>query len=619
MRILFIGLPMAALLAASCTTKTTPTSALGSESPRGTETAFVRIDQVGYAPDEIKQAYFMSAADIGGVHFEVKDDAGRTAFAGEAGASTGAWNGEFRNVRVLDFSPLPIGTYRIVVPGALPSHTFRVAPAAELFGAVVEANIRFFQAQRDGADVIPSVLRRKPAHLNDRRATVYETPRYDESGGQLLDERLTAAGGPVDVSGGWFDAGDFLKFTHTAAYSVAALLLAQRDAQVGGAALAGETRHGMDWLDRMWDETTGTLYAQVGIGAGNDNVRTDHDYWRLPEDDEASGADPALAHRPLFRAAAPGAPISPNLAGKVAAAFALAAQLDTGASARRKLDKAARLYARADRHHTGTLITAYPHAFYPENSWHDDMEFAATELAWAAKALGDPRAAQWGRDAGHWAAAYLASDVQGTLGVGDVSALAHADLIRLLDAGATTDETNRGDLVRDLARQLDTGRGHADRDPFRAGADYTDFDSVPHTFGLATTARLYQRATGTNLYAAFGTRQRNWALGANAWGSSFVIGAGAISPRCPEHQAANLTGEELTGAAVNGPNKAEKFKELNTFPTMRACSMSDFARFDGQGARYLDDVGAWQSVEPADDFTATALLYFALAAAAQHR
>jgi endoglucanase len=66
---------------------------------------------------------------------------------------------------------------------------------------------------------------------------------------------------------------------------------------------------------------------------------------------------------------------------------------------------------------------------------------------------------------------------------------------------------------------------------------------------------------------------------------------------------------------VNGPNQAAKFAELNTFPAMRACSVPDFAPFDGHGARHLDDVGAWQSVEPADDFTATGLLYFALASA----
>lgn len=398
----------------------------------------------------------------------------------------------------------------------------------------------------------------------------------------------------MNVSGGWFDAGDFLKFTHTAAYSVSALLLAQRESR-GGPELAAETAYGMDWLDRMWDDRSGTLYAQVGIGAGNESVRSDHDVWRLPEHDDIV--------RPVFRAADPGAPISPNLAGKVTAALALAAQLDTGDSARRKLDKAAKLYAQADRS-PGELVTAFPHAFYPESSWQDDMEFAAAELALAGKALGDPRTDGWIADAARWASLYLESGTKGTLGVGDVSALAHADLNRLKPDAS---------LVRYLVRQLDEGQARAGKDPFQAGASYTDFDSVPHTFGLATTARLYQRATGSDTYGAFATRQRNWVLGANAWGSSFVIGVGKLFPKCPEHQYANLTGQVITSAAVNGPNAAEKFAELNRFPTMRPCTVPDFARFDGQGARYLDDVGAWQSVEPADDFTATALLYFAVA------
>ena len=571
-------------------------------------TGLVRVDQVGYRTEETKQAYLMGVT--GDSSFRVVDESGKTVLTGAAGPSTGSWNGEFSTVRALDVSAVKTpGSYRILVAGAAPSPVFRVGSGADLFGQQVAANVSFFQAQRDGADVPPSTVDRKPAHLNDAAATVYEIPRYDETGGELLDAQLTPAGGPVDVAGGWFDAGDFLKFTHTAAYSTASLLLAQRDA--GAPELAAETRHGMAWLDKMWDDSTGTLYAQVGIGAGNENVRTDHDVWRLPEADEAPGADPALARRPVFRAADPGRPISPNLAGKVAAAFALAAQTGTGAQARRALDKAAKVYELADRS-PGQLTTAYPHAFYPEASWQDDLEFAAAELALAGKALGDPRADGWTRDAGRWAAAYLASDTLGTLGVGDVSALAHADLVKLLDAGGPAAEITRAQLTGDLARQLDDGRARAARDPFRAGADYLEFDSVPHTFGLATTALLHRQTTGKDTYAAFGTQQRNWALGANAWGSSFVIGAGTVSPRCPEHQATNLTGKQLTGAAVNGPNQAARFAELNRFPTMRPCATTGFERFDGRGARFVDDVGAWQSVEPADDFTATALLTFAL-------
>ncbi|WP_329049097.1 glycoside hydrolase family 9 protein [Amycolatopsis sp. NBC_01488] len=580
-----------------------------SATPEPPVTGFVRVDQVGYAPGETKHAYLFAQQDPGEVGFQVVDTAGQTVFSGAAGATTGAWNDSFTAVRVLDLSAVKTpGSYRVQVPGAPPSPPFRVAPAADLFGPIVASNVKFFQAQRDGAGFVRSGLRRGPAHLNDRHATVYRTPRYNEEGTELLDGQLAPDGGPVDVSGGWADAGDFLKFTHTAAYSVSALLLAQRDSRVGGADLAAETRHGMDWLDRMWDDDSGTLYAQVGIGAGNEAVRSDHDIWRLPETDE-------LTDRPVFRAAEPGAPISPNLAGKVAAAFALAAQLDTGYGARRKLDKAAKLYAQADRRPDGELTTAFPHAFYPEDSWQDDLELAAAELALAGQALDDPRTGDWARDAGSWAAAYLASDTKGTLGVGDVSALAHADLIRLVDRGQPVADVSREDLLGDLTRQLDAGRDRAAKDPFRAGASYTEFDSVPHTFGLATTALLHARVTGTGTYAAFATGQRNWVLGANAWGSSFVIGAGTVYPHCPEHQAANLTGEPLAGAAVNGPNQAKKFAELNHFPTMRACAVPDFARFDGHGARYLDDVGAWQSVEPADDFTATGLLYFALASA----
>src|SRR5205085_7400212 len=127
---------------------------------------------------------------------------------------------------------------------------------------------------------------------------------------KLLDPALTRIGGPVDVEGGWFDAGDFLKFTHTTSYATAQLLLAQRDG-TGSAELVAEARHGVEWLAKMW--TGDVLYAQVGIGVGNETVRTDHDVWRLPEDDDNLDAPPGSAdhhikHRPVFPANKPGEP-----------------------------------------------------------------------------------------------------------------------------------------------------------------------------------------------------------------------------------------------------------------------------------------------------------------------
>ncbi|MFB7665315.1 glycoside hydrolase family 9 protein [Kitasatospora sp. NPDC056138] len=596
--------------------------------------AVIRVDQVGYAIGEAKQAFVMgSEAGLSRAGYRLVDEHGTTVATGQVGSRTGTWNSKYPDVHTVDLSAVDLpGSYRLELTGTASgsSPKFRIATAKDLLTPLIEDNVRFFQAQRDGANVLPDVMHRQPSHLADRQATVYATPHYNEDGTQLLDEKLTPVGGPVDVSGGWSDAGDFLKFTHTTAYSTADLLLALRTAP-HAAGLADEAKQGLAWLDKMWDGKTGTLYAQVGIGAGNDNIRTDHDVWRLPEADDKLDVEPGdpnylIKNRPVFRANEPGAPISPNLAGRMAAVFALAAQNNAQsdpAAAKSWLGKAAAVYTKANTKPGDELVTAFPHNFYPEDSWQDDMEFGATEMSLAAEALGDDRAADWQQQARHWAKLYIASDTKGTLGVADVSALAHADLLTTLkaDSDNDTDSLTPDDLKSDLRRQLDDGVNRAAKDPFRAGAVYTDFDSVPHTFGLVATAQLYGNATGDHHYDAFGAQQRGWALGANSWGSTFMIGAGEIYPHCPEHQLANLggsldgTGDILRGAVVNGPNAADKLAELNTFPTMKRCSSNPgtpWTDFDGAKARFLDDAGAWQTVEPSVDFTSTALLAFAL-------
>jgi endoglucanase len=137
----------------------------------------------------------------------------------------------------------------------------------------------------------------------------------------------------------------------------------------------------------------------------------------------------------VFRAAPPGARISPNLAGRVAAAFALGAQVEAASDRRRAralLRAAASVFAMARTTGVGELVTAYPHAYYPEDSWQDDMEFGAVELALAARRLHDRREAGWLRAATHWARRYLGSEHRDALNLYDTSALAHADLVRAL-------------------------------------------------------------------------------------------------------------------------------------------------------------------------------------------
>lgn len=581
--------------------------------------AQVRVDQTGYIVGESKTAYAMGdAGALDGAGYRVVDSSGDVMLEGELGDASAPWNDEYDAVRPIDLTDLDdVGDYRIELTGGVEGRSpeFVIGSRDEVLRALADLTVTFFQAQRDGADVIPEVMRRKPSHLLDAAATVYETPTY-EDGGQTLVGDLEPSGLPHwDVSGGWFDAGDFLKFTGTTAYATTAMIVAERGGATASDDLAAEIEFGLDWLDRMWDDETQTLALQVGIGNGNDAVRTDHDVWRLPEDDDANAApegdpDYTISHRPVFLAGEAGASIQPSVAGRVAAAFALASQRAASQggedAARTWLTKAADIYALADTDPAANA-TAVPAEFYPEDSWQDDLELAAVELALAAEAVDDDRARGWLDDSAAWATAYIDSDVRGTLGVGDVSALAHAEL-------AAQDEAVAPLLIDDLRRQLDSGVDAAASDPFGTGVSLVEFDSVPFAFGLIATAGYYERVTGDDGYREFAEQQRAWAFGANAWGSSFMIGAGDTYPQCPEHQVANLADAgPLLGAVVNGPNAAEQLEELNRFETMVPCESdaadgADWAEFDGQGSRYLDDVGAWQTVEPAIDFTATALL-----------
>ncbi|MEV6286419.1 glycoside hydrolase family 9 protein [Kribbella sp. NPDC051770] len=608
----------------------------------------VRINQLGYAAGAAKVGYLMSGSASAGAKFSVLDRWGRRVLTGRVGTDAGEWNAAYPHVHQLDFSALRRpGKYRVQVDGSV-SPEFEVKVGDGLEKSAADKAVGFFTEQRDGAEVPSGPLGRKPAHLTDRAASVYDWPVFTGPDTDQTTGELQRVGGPVDVSGGWYDAGDYLKFTHIAAYSDSLLWASARDGGRLNPQLLKEARHGLDWLDKMWDERTKTLYIQVGIGTGNveGTFVGDHDIWRLPEVDDTLSApgERFLKNRPVFRAGAPGELISPNLAGRTAAAFALAAQVELNPlKARRLLDTAAQIYAQAKTTGVTQLVTSLPFAFYPESAWRDDLELGAAELALAAQKLRDPRARGWLQKAGYWAGQYLEHEAGGdTFNLYDVSALAHTDLIRAARAdhrialsaadgrntltgadhqialsgadrgSAHRPQVNVAALAADLRAQLDLGVRRAADEPFGAGAQYDNFDAVPHAFGLAATARLYRSVTGDRRYDTFGAEQLDWNFGANPWGVPFMIGVGEHVERCPHHQIANIKNRPLIGAVVNGPNSADLFEEGlgDNLDNMRPCPSNGVDRYEpftGKGSRYVDDVRSWQSSEPADDFAAIAV------------
>jgi len=601
-------------------------------------TGEIRLNQQGYLPQETKQARLMAPGPVTGDTFTVSNDAGQVVLHGRVPEMpSGAWNSRFPDIYRLDLSRLRTpGRYRVVTTGAIEATSpwFRVAAAGPLFGSLLRSGVLFDRNQRDGAGVVAGPLHRRPSHLHDRHATVYAWPHMERGSDLITDRRLHPLGRPaVDVAGGWFDAGDYLKFTHSTAYNdvllfTSARLLGRR----APAALTREARHGLRWLDKMWDARSRTLHLQVGIGSGNraGTFRGDHDLWRLPQADDRDHRhlDRFVSHRPVLEAAPPGHRISPNLVGRVVASFSLAAQADARshpARAHRELRQARLLYAMAATvRPPRPLVTALPHAFYPESSWLDDMQLGSAELALAAHAVHAP-AAGYLRDSAGFARRYLASGSTDTLNLYDTGALADVSLAHAMRAihGAGHLAVSRRDLTRNLRSQILRGVRHARHDAFGAAVSVDEFDANSHTFGLIASVGLYDGLTHSDRFQPFASAQRTWLLGGDPWGVTAMVGIGHAFPNCMQHQVANLSGHldgsppPDAGAVVNGPNGKDNFDGgLGGFQTgMRHCTSAarGLTRFDGHGSRYVDDVRAWQTDEPALDMTGAAVI----AAAAQ--
>ncbi|MBV9537018.1 MAG: glycoside hydrolase family 9 protein, partial [Solirubrobacterales bacterium] len=286
--------------------------------------AYIRVDQFGYAPNAPKHAYLISTTPETGKAFAVQKAHGQTVVSGTIGHSIGTVNTTYRYVYLLAFGKLAHrGTYKVTAAKAT-SPPFRIASAQARYAKALANALSFYENERDGPNFIRSPLRTAPGHLNDRQARTYLPPKTNGNGN--FKGSLNALPQFIDAAGGWWDAGDYLKFVETTSYTVAVMEAAVRDfpAQLGAGAPAAsdftaEARFGLNWLLHMWDEHTRTMYFQVGIGAGNRHAISDHDIWRLPQaDDTWGGSDPAaryIRNRPVFRAGAAGTPVSPNIAG----------------------------------------------------------------------------------------------------------------------------------------------------------------------------------------------------------------------------------------------------------------------------------------------------------------
>lgn len=403
-----------------------------------------------------------------------------------------------------------------------------------------------------------------------------------------------ADGARVDATGGWHDAGDYLKFVITVGHSANLMLIAyQRHPEAfadgdnnGTPDVLDEARIGLAWLLKMWDPSHGVLYYQVG-DVSDHNVG-----WRMPEGDDSN-----FPPRPVW-AVEPGK--GANVAGKTAAALALAASLwnDPANSfydpdlADTYLTAARQIYDYGKARPEAQPATGDPDlagSFYPEESWQDDMALGAAELY---RATGDPAYLADAR-------AYVVQDKSGEpFSWADVRVLAYYEIARLDPAFKPTATAA---LADDLA--YDQSIVQANR--FRAGVQEFYWGSAETMVGEALTALWYEDLSGDTAYHTLAQAQRDYMLGGNPWGTSFVNNVGSNWSHHPHHQIANLTNSELVGFWDEGPASLAQFLVQNI-----TLSREDiYAAFQSEEAVYHDDTEDYTTNEPTITMNAVGLTF----------
>ena len=353
----------------------------------------------------------------------------------------------------------------------------------------------------------------------------------------------------VDLTGGWHDAGDFLKFTQTNAWAAYVLLKAyevypdafadSNDPEYSGASngvpdVLDEVRHATDYLLRTHPDSS-TLVRRVG-------GTQDHDTWVTSPYQSTLPVSQGGGELPVYTGA------NADIAGITAAALALMAQVIDASDpdyAADCLEAAESIYALGMGRQTTTFDE-----YYPDSSWQDAMLCGATELYRATGSASYLNNAQMFDNAlgrHYWVPGWDQN----------------SDYCRhsLYRAGETDALTYWEPEVEGYLNAVSTH-------PATTGlAWFLDWGSLRFALNSAFSAALYYDITGDERYRDFAIGQVDYALGDNDYGRSFVIDVGKDSPENPHH--ANAYGREaldwdlsqpplysLTGAMVGGPTQS---------------------------------------------------------------
>ncbi|MEV6690888.1 glycoside hydrolase family 9 protein [Micromonospora sp. NPDC051196] len=362
----------------------------------------------------------------------------------------------------------------------------------------------------------------------------------------------------LDLTGGWYDAGDHVKFGFPMAFSATMLAWGAVEYRAGYAA-SGQLTHLLNNLRFVNDyfvkahPAPNVLYGQVGKGDD------DHKWW--------GPAEVMPMARPAYKidASCGGADLAAETAAAMAASSMVFRPTDA-AYADKLLTHARQLYTFAD-----TVRKSYHECITDATSFYRSWSGYQDELVWGAiwlyRATGD--------------AAYLtkAESEYDRLGTEPQTTTRSYKWTVAWDNkqfGAyvlLANLTGKQKYIDDANRWLDfwTVGVNGERVRYSPGgmAVLDSWGALRYAANTAFAALVYSDkttdATRKARYKDFAVRQINYALGDNPRNSSYQIGFGANSPRNPHHRTAHgswwdsmtvptETRHTLYGALVGGPS-----------------------------------------------------------------
>lgn len=515
-----------------------------------------RFNHAGYFPEGFKEAIIFSSSEIAGSKVKmISAGSGKTVKEFTLRNNRGTW-GKFRYHYAVTFSDIKQkGEYYLQID-KVRSDNFTIGN--EKYHTLLPQVLDFFRIQRCGPT---------NPHLHGV-CHLYDSYKI------VGDEAF----GNVDVTGGWHDAGDYIKFTNTTAVSAYLLALSyvlnpslhEKDINKNGAPdILEEIKVALDWLLRC-NYAEGKLITQV------QDMR-DHDVgWRLPENDTLK------FDRPAYKGE------GKNIYGIYSAVMALGAKI--WSSRLNEKEFAEKCRAAAEKFYSAaSSVPDIDVAFtgmYQDKSHQGKMLLGALELynlTGRQKYLDDAKRMSSGLQPDYW------------WSWGDLNALASFRSAQLVKTGTAVLEINLG------------GFNKAKDNTVYGDAGVYTWGTTTTLFGIAAKAMMYRFLNSANTFDTLAIRQFDYIFGKNPWGKSFVVGLGNSSVRYLHSQIGYFNNNNLPGGIAAGPATTEMLKNYNI-------TRKNFAgqEFNSSEVAYYDDRDDYVTNEPAIITNATAVFAMTL-------